>query len=321
LERRLRRHLEVIALTSARRDGGMACVKIIAALVAGLAGLAAPAFAYTAAGDRLFPASILLPQIAPSDDAYLTSGTQPLHSAALPSSSDRLTNASVVFNKTITERLSVGIEDGWNRFDQAGAGTASGWQNLETTVKYLAVLDPRHEFLLAVGADREWGGTGAAGVGASRSGAITPALFFGKGMGDLDPAFLRPFAVVGTVGYQLADTHSRPDLLVAGIAIQYSLPYLESKVAALALPDFARKLTPIVELQFATPASATRGAATAATVAPGFNYAGEGWELGLAALVPATRAAGSGVGIIAQFHLSLDYLFPDSIGRPLFARH
>jgi hypothetical protein len=298
----------------------MACVKNIAALVAGLAGLAAPAFAYTAAGDRLFPASILLPQIAPSDDAYLTSGTQPLHSAALPSSSDRLTNASVVFNKTITERLSVGIEDGWNRFDQAGAGTASGWQNLETTIKYLAVLDPTHELLLSVGADREWA-NGAQGIGASTSGATTPAVYFGKGFGDLGLPALRPFAITGTVGYQLADRNSRPDLLVTGIALEYSIPYLESKVASVALPDFVRSLTPMIEFQLATPASTTRGAGTSGLIAPGLNYAGEGWEFGIEALIPTTRAAGSGIGVTAQLHLSLDYLLPDTVGRPLFSRH
>jgi hypothetical protein len=296
-------------------------VRTIPVIAAGLAGLASPAFAYTAAGDRLFPATVVLPQISPSDDAYLTTGTQPQHSSTVPAANDRLTNASVVYNKTITERLSVGIEDGWTRLDRAGAGAAAGWQNLETTVKYLAVQNFDHEFLLSIGADREWGGTGAQGVGASRSGAVAPALFFGKGMGDLGPDYLRPFAVVGTLGYQLADTNARPDLLQAGVAIEYSLPYLESKVASLALPDFARRLTPMVEVQFATPASTTRGAATAATVAPGINYAGEGWELGVEALVPTTRAAGSGVGVIAQFHLSLDYLLPTSLGRPLFSRH
>lgn len=296
-------------------------VKKIALVAAGLAGLAAPACAYTAAGDRLFAATVLLPQIAPTDDAYFTPSTQPLHSATVPGANDRLTNASVTYAKTITEDLSIGFGDGWNRFDQAGNGRAAGWQNLETIVQYLAIRNADHEFLLSVGADREWGGTGANGIGASRSGAITPAVFFGKGMGDLDPAYLRPLAVVGTVGYQLADTNARPDMMQAGIAFEYSLPYLESKVTSLALPDFARRLTPIVEMQFATPASTTRGATTAATVAPGINYAGEGWELGLEALVPATRAAGSGVGLIAQIHLSLDYLFPDSIGRPLFSRH
>jgi hypothetical protein len=289
--------------------------------IAILATLPASAQAYTAAGDRLFPATILLPQVAPSDDAYFTTSTQPLPSAAVPGSTDRLTNLSAVYNKTLTERLSIGFEDGWNRFDQAGAGTASGFQNLETTIKYLAILDPAHEFLLSIGADREWGGTGARGIGADGSGATAPALFFGKGMGDIAPAVLQPFAVTGTVGYQLADTSARPDLLQAGVAIEYSIPYLDSKVATTTLPDFARALTPIVEIFYTTPASSTRGAVTAGTVAPGVNYAGEGWELGVEMLIPATRAAGRGLGVTAQLHLSLDYLFPESLGRPLFARH
>jgi len=55
-------------------------------------------------------------------------------------------------------------------------------------------------------------------------------------------------------------------------------------------------------------------------VGPGFNYAGEGWELGVEAIIPTTRAAGSGFGFTAQLHFALDYLFPDSIGRPLFSR-
>jgi hypothetical protein len=37
------------------------------------------------------------------------------------------------------------------------------------------------------------------------------------------------------------------------------------------------------------------------------------------ALVPATRAIGNGAGIRAQFYLVLDYLFPTTIGRPLFS--
>ncbi len=35
--------------------------------------------------------------------------------------------------------------------------------------------------------------------------------------------------------------------------------------------------------------------------------------------VPANRAAGTGAGVLAQFSLSLDYFFPDSIGKPLFS--
>ncbi len=291
--------------------------------VLGLAGSALAlwsfgAAAYTAAGDRLFPATIVLPQNAPSDDLYLTTSTQPLYSATLPGSTDRLTNGSITYDKTITERLSVGFTDGYNRFDQAGAGTASGWQNLQTMVQYLAVLDPAHELLVSVGAGREWG-TGAQGVGASPSGATTPAVYFGKGLGDLDIPALRPFAVSGTVGYQFADQGTRPDLLVTGFVVEYSIPYLVSKVSSTPLPDFLRALTPMVEFQLTTPASNTRGATTAGLIAPGVNYAGEGWELGVEALIPTTRAAGRGIGVTAQLHLALDYLFPDSVGRPLFS--
>jgi len=292
-----------------------------AALAAVLCTLGHGALAYTAAGDRLFPATILLPQIAPSDDAYLTTSTQPLHSETIPGSTDRLTNVSGTFNKTITERFSIGVEDGWNRLDRAGASSANGWQNFETSAKYLAVHDDTHELLISLGVDREWGGTGAAGIGASAKGATTPALFLGKGMGDLGIDVLKPFAIAATFGYQLADAAPRPDLLVAGLTIEYSIPYFESKVRPLALPDFIRAMTPMVELFVTSPASATRGSATTATIAPGINYAAEGWELGVEALVPATRSAGRGVGVIAQLHFALDYLFPESIGKPIFSRH
>ncbi|HUK59791.1 MAG TPA: hypothetical protein VLV50_11215 [Stellaceae bacterium] len=281
---------------------------------------AAPALAYTDAGDRLFPATILLPQIGPSDDLYMTPSTMPLYGAS--GAHDRLTNTSVVYNKTITERFSMGIEDGWNQLQQPGSagGTAYGWQNLETTAKYLAILDPEHEFQLSLGIDREWGGTGAKSI-ANPVGATTPQLLFGKGMNELPWPDLKPFAIVGAFGYQIADAHTRADQILTSIAIEYSIPYLEAKVADVALPDFLRRVTPMIEFQFTTPGSPARGAQSAGLIAPGFNYAGEGWELGLEALIPATKGAGSGPGVIAQLHFSLDYLFPDTIGRPIFARH
>lgn len=295
-----------------------------ALLVAGIAAcvaLPATAPAYTAAGDRLFPATIVLPQNAPSDDLYFATGTQPLHSATQPGASDRLTNGTIVYDKTITERFSVGIADGYSRFDQAsGAGTASGWQNFTTTFQYLAVLDPDHEFLLSLGAERDWGGTGAQGIGASASGATTSGFYFGKGLGEAAAPWLRPFAITGNVGYQIADQSRRANLLQTGLAIEYSIPYLAAKVETVTLPDFFRAMTPMVEMLYTTPLGSPRGATTAGIVAPGINYAAEGWEFGLVALIPATRAAGSGVGVAAQLHLSLDYLFPESIGRPIFSR-
>jgi hypothetical protein len=286
-------------------------------VLAGLCLCAGDARAYTAAGDRIFQSNILLPQIAPSDELYFRSSTLPLNSDIAPSGANRATNAAGVFDKMITERFAVRVETGFNWYERDGASTVTGWQNLEVGAQYLAVLDPAREFLLSVGVNREWG-TGATRIGANRFGATTPTLYFGKGLGELGAEWLRPLALKGNLGYQLADAAPRPDQWVGGLAIEYSIPYLDSKVRATGLPDFLLRVTPQVELVFATPTRSVPGNATTATAAPGFVYAGDGWEFAVEALVPLTHATGSGLGVIAQFHLSLDFFFPTSIGRPIF---
>jgi hypothetical protein len=223
------------------------------------------------------------------------------------------------YAKTITDRLGIFVEETDTRIDQVHAGTLSGWQNFDMSLKYLTILDLPHEFLFTLGLDREFGDTGARRVGASPSGATTPQVFFGKGLGDLDIGYLRPLAVTGFAGYSAADSRPRPDLAVGGLTVQYSIPYLESKVESFDLPDFIRGLTPMTEFIFSTPTGKSFGERTTALFGPGVSYAGEGWELAIEALVPASRATGRGVGVTAQLHISLDFLAPDTIGKPLFS--
>jgi hypothetical protein len=294
-------------------------ISAVAAALATVACLGTAAHAYTSAGDRSFPASILLPQIAPSDELYFRSTTRSFHSATDPSDSDRLTNFSGVFDKTITERLGVTVEDGYNWLSRAGGPTLTGWQNLEVTLKYLAILDPASEFLLTIAATREFGGTGAQRIGADPRGATMPALYFGKGFGDIGVDALRPLAVKGTFGYQISDGGARRDQLQAGLALEYSIPYLESKVRAFGLPDLVANATPMVEFFMTTPTRGSPGTNTTLTVAPGVAYSGEGWELAVEALIPATRTTGSGIGAAIQLHFALDFLFPGSLGRPLLS--
>jgi hypothetical protein len=256
---------------------------------------------------------ILLPQLAPADELYTTPMTQPL-------SDGRETDVGLTFAKTLTERLGVRFEEEYTWVGRNNASTLTGWQNLDMTTQYLAILDPPHEALVSLGVDREWGGTGTRRVGASPKGATAPTVYFGKGMGDLDLGYLRPFAVTGSVGYQFADAPPRPDNLLTGIALEYSIPYLQSKVRSFALPDIVRGMTPMVETFVTTATTRNRGGArTNATIGPGFNYAGEGWEFIIEALVPAGRTAGNGLGVAAQLNISLDYFFPDTIGKPLFS--
>jgi hypothetical protein len=280
---------------------------------------AGDSLAYTAAGDRIFAATGILPQIAPTDQLYTWGWTVPLAGGATGAPS-RATNLGVVYEKTITERLGIHFENSWFRLDRTRAGSLHGFQNLETELKYLTVNDHAREFLLTLGVNREWGGTGATRVGASPNGATTPRVYFGKGFGDFDLGYLRPFALTGFFGYQFADAQPRPDLLTTGFVVQYSIPYLQSKVQSFDLPGLFRGMTPMTEILFTVPAGRSFGARTAILVAPGLNFAGDGWEFVIEALVPATRATAAGAGIRAQLHLSLDFLLPDTIGRPLLAQ-
>jgi hypothetical protein len=275
--------------------------------------LPAVAAGYTAVGDRLFPATVLLPQVAPTDAVYVTPSTRPV-------SGGNLTNLTGTFEKLLTERLGIGIQNGYNWIGRTDASTLVGWQNLSAYVKYEAILDPPREFLFSIGTSHEFGGTGTRRVGAPRNGAtLLPTTFFAKGFGDLPIDYLRPLAVQGFATYQLSSGAPRPDNFLGGLALEYSIPYLQSKVRAFDLPDLVRGLTPLVETLVVTPTRNRGSATTAVIVAPGVAYTGEGWQFAIEARVPANRAAGSGAGVLAQFNLQLDYFFPDSIGKPLFS--
>ncbi len=277
---------------------------------------AAPAWAYTAAGDRIMPANIVLPQLAPTDEAYATVTTQPQQSAA-HGPSGRSTALTATYSKTITERFSVTLEEGYGWSDPGRGATRTGWQNAQAAAQYLAVQDPDRELLMSVGVAREFGSTGARRIGADPHSATMPTLYAAKGLGDWDIGYLRPLAIGGFAGYQIADAGPRANQWATGLVLEYSFQYLASKVDADAVPAFLHDVTPMVEVAFNNPVGPQAGKASG-LVAPGFNYAGAGWDFGLEALVPLSRASGSGVGVAAQLHLSLDFLFPTTIGRPLF---
>ena len=311
--------------TNATRGGPNTCKfrgSAIALLIGGFALLPAPAHAFVAAGDRIFPGTLILPQIAPTDEAYIQGATPFGGTTPVPSNVSRRTDAIWFFGKTLTEDLGIRFRDIYTRLDPAVGSSKYGWQTLTANVQYEALLDPPHEFLFSVGVDRQFGGTGAGRVqrrGFSGVGATTPSIYFGKGLGDLNIGYLRPLAIAGTFGYLIADKSPRPDVVTAGFAIEYSIPYLQSKVRALDLPDLIRGLTPITEFFLTTPAGQSQGLPNTALIAPGVIYAGEGWQFGIEAMIPMTRATGRGLGVTAQFHVWLDYFLADSIGRPVFS--
>jgi len=273
--------------------------------------MAPPAEAYTSAGDRIFPATILLPQIAPTDEAYLTGISQ-------PDAGGRNSSLTANYAKTITSDLSIDVSEGYNWSSPTGGPTQQGWQNTALSATWEIWDRPEDEFLVSTSLEREFGATGTIHAGASAVGATTGWLFFGKGFGTAASDAVKPVAIAGALGYQLGDTSGRPDLLQAGLALEYSLPYFAAAVSDQTLPGWAAKLTPMLEIWATTPAQSRAGTATTLLFGPGVDYAAAGWEVGVEALLPATRSTGQGAGATLQLHIALDYLTPGGLGHPIF---
>ena len=289
---------------------------ILALAICGLTPTAG--YAYTAAGDRNFPANLILPQVAPSDAIWIPFSTQPFDAAKMADPT-RETSFTGTYSKTITERLGIQFSDGLAREDRLGTSSLTGAQNFDVLLQYETILDPSHEAVLSVQVEHNFGQTGDKNLNSYQQSFTQPAVTFAKGFGDLPIGYWRPLAITGFTGYQIGE--GGPNKVNAGFSVQYSMPYLVSKVANIDLPPFLRGMTPMVEVLYSAPAGPSRGGSQTLEVAPGVSYSrGRGWELAIEATIPTNKATGSGLGVIAQVVIQLDYLLPDSVfGRPLFS--
>jgi len=244
---------------------------------------------------------------------------------------------SAEFQKRITERLEVGIEYGFTVQNTVHGKTRTGFENLVLFAKYEAYENRKHEFLLSVGIVREFGRTGTRRTGAAEFGATTPTVYLGKGLGDLPIEWLRPLGISGNFGFTIADkeltsrqvtnpftgeteqvfNNGNSNRWIGGISLQYSGPYIRERELNMHVPEFVTRLTPLVEIAWSSPASSPTDLGTQLLLGSGIFYTGEWFELGVEALVPLNRAAGRGIGVVAQFNVPLEDLLPNSIGKPL----
>ena len=309
----------------------------LSAVAAALVGIlaAAPVMAHGIAGKRFFPATLATDDPFVADELSLpTIATQ-----KMPASGDepatRETDFAIDVSKRVTENFGIGFGATYKVLRPDGGDTQRGFDNLAASVKYKFYQSDEHETILSAGVDADIGGSGSKRVGAESFSTLTPAIFFGKGFGDLPDTMklLRPLAVTGLVGVGIPTRSSttsvsdegdvsverHPHTLEWGFAVEYSVPYLQSFVQDVGLRAPFNQMIPVVE--FAMSTAFDRGASgTTGTVNPGLIWAGRYGQLAVEAVVPVNNRSGNRVGWIAQLHFFLDDLFPATIGRPIFGR-
>ena len=282
------------------------------------------AFAHGFAGARFFPATLA------TDDPFVADELA-LPTVALFKDAGDVENTTYSMDlvKRITANFGLELGGTYVHLRQPAGPSVDGFDNLSVGAKYQVLVDAAHETILAIGVGADIGGTGAKRIGAEGFSKITPTFFFGKGFGDLSDqmSLLRPFAVTGSIGVRfptearipdgLGGFEQHPNALEVGLALEYSLPYLQSQVKNIGLGAPFDRMIPLVEFSLETPLDRGGGGSTG-TLNPGLLWAGQYIQLGAEAIVPVNRASGHAVGFIAQLHFYIDDVFPQTLGRPLF---
>ena len=287
------------------------------------------------AGARFFPATLS------TDDPFVADELSLPTVSTIRTPDDggtRETDISVEIAKRITPEFGIEIGESLAVLNPHEEHSMNGFGNLELAGKYQLVKNAAHETILSVGLGVEIGGTGSQSIGADSFSTWEPAIFFGKGFGDLPEAlrFLKPLALTGVAGIAIpssastrtitvneqtaerdVDIEPHPDVLEWGFALEYSVIYLQSQVEDMHFPEPINRLIPLVEFAMETPLNRGPTGPTTGTINPGVIWAGNYFQVGVEAVIPINEHTGNNVGVIAQLHFFLDDLFPHTIGRPL----
>ena len=270
-------------------------------------------------GDRFFPPTIQ------TDDPFAVDelAFPTLSIAHLPASADtsrtREIDLGAEFDKEIFPRFALGISGAYTTLNPRTQPSANGFQNFSLSAKYELLEVPAHEFIFSVGAEWELGGTGGKSIGADSFSTISPAIYFGKGFGDLPESvsFLRPLALTGVVAEDFPTEAAEPNTLEWGFALEYSLPYLEEHVKDTGLPHPFREMIPLVEFALETPEN-RGGGSTTGSINPGVLWESKYFQLGGEAVIPFNRPSGRNVGFVFSVQIYIDDLFPQLFGHPIF---
>ena len=151
-------------------------------------------------------------------------------------------------------------------------------------------------------------------MGAEKDWAFKPFLLYGKGLGDLPSAvkYLRPLALQGDAGFEVSTDHDRTTTFAHNVAVEYSVPYLQSFVRDLGLRWPLSNLIADTEFNFEHGVNGADHGHTKAFATPGVVYMDRYVELGVAGRFPLNDRAHQELdwGIIWIVDLFIDDILP-----------
>jgi hypothetical protein len=282
-------------------------------------------------GDRFFPPTVS------TDDPFATDefsiGMQSFNNPASPGDGTPKTreiDISSEFDKEIFPKFALGISGTYvslepNRHTDDGSDpmpAQDGFDNISLSAKYQLWEIPEHEFIFSLGGEVDLGGSGSKNFVGNSYTTYTPELYYGKGFGDLPNAlkYLKPFALTGTLGYDIPSKSSDPNVLDWGFALEYSLPYLQEHVEDVGMPRPFRDFIPLVEFNMSSPTNRS-GETTTGTINPGILWEQPDFQLGAEAVIPVNAHTGPNVGFTVQVQIYIDDIFPKIFGHPVFFNH
>ncbi len=283
------------------------------AAVLGLSIGAATARAHGVVGDRSFIEPFVTEDVNPKNEFVI----------ARPewdnSRDGRSFSLGYGLEKKLSDNLSLTLDSAWLDVNSNDGHQSTGSDNLGITLKYAFFRNEPHEAIVSAAVEST-APTGVRSVGAEPDWSFKPFLLYGKGAGDLPDslAYLRPFAVQGDAGFEVALDHDRSTVLAHNICIQYSIPYLQQSVRDFGLPWPLNDLIGVVEFNFESGVHATEHGDNPVVVTPGVVYMDRWIEVGLAGRFPLNSRANDdlGYGVIGIVDLFIDDLLPWTKWQP-----
>jgi hypothetical protein len=222
--------------------------------------------------------------------------------------------------KKLTDDFSLTLDSAWLRVAPEDGAHESGFDDLGVTLKYAFWKSPAHEAITSIALEST-APTGTADVGAERDWSFKPFFLYGKGFGDLPRPldYLRPLAVQGDAGVEVSTDRDRTTTFAHDVAVQYSIPYLQSFVRDFGLPWPFRNLIADGEFDFEHGVNGEEQGRTAAFATPGIVYMDRWVEVGVAGRFPLNHHAREELdwGIIGIVDLFIDDIFPWTRWQPV----